>query len=106
MDCYGVYETNPIPDGYIIPDAENTVDWADKRLVRIHRLRLITDPGLPVWDVSYCHGQLRDGTLVHVQLPFSQIPRRGMYRAIVQYAKADHVYAKRLGIFEAISTLV
>lgn len=103
---YGAQESNPIPADYQAPDPAAIVDWSDPALERINRLRLISDPGFPFWDVSYCHGQLRDGTLVNVQLPFDQLPKRAVSRAIVEHAKACGVYAKRLGIFGAISTLV
>ena len=84
------------------------VDWTDSRLARITRLRLLSDPGFPMWDVSYCHGELRDGTPCDVELPFSQLPKgKGrMVGAIIAAAKADKVYAKGLGIFNVISTLI
>lgn len=104
MAKYGAQETNPLPAGYHDVPVEDSVDWTAKGLYVI-RLRLLSDPGFPVWDVSYCHGIL-DGKKVNVRLPFDQLPRRGMARAIVSYAKRDGVYAKRLGILDNISTLV
>ena len=79
------------------------VDWTTKGL-RITRLRLLSDPGFPAWDVSYCHGIL-DGEHVDVQLPFSQLPKRKMVSAIVAHAKRDGVFAKGIGVLDAISTL-
>jgi len=84
---------------------EGTVDWTDKRLAKITRLRLLSDPGFPLWDVSYCYGQLHDGTNVKVDLPFHQLPKRDMKAWIIKYAKKDGVYAKGLGIFDNISRL-
>jgi len=82
-----------------------TVDWTEPHL-RITRLRLLSDRGLNWWDVSYCHGRLcHTGELVHVQLPFSQLPKRGRGRAIVQAAIQDGVHAKRLGVLDNISEL-
>lgn len=106
MIKYGVQETNPIPPGYHSVDRSTLVDWTDQRLARITRLRLVSDIGYPVWDVSYCHGVLQDGTECTVQVPFSQLPKHRKLRAIVNYAIADGVNAKKLGIFDAISTLV
>ena len=101
------HEINPISDAdvKIRELAKDTVSWADGRLAKITRLRLLTDPDFPAFDVSYCHGVLKDGTPVVVDVPFSQLPRRGARKAIVAHAKRDGVYAKRLGIFEAISIL-
>jgi hypothetical protein len=106
-NLYGTHETNPIQKGYHnnyhnVP----TVDWTDRRLSKITRLRLLSDPGFPVWDVSYCHGMLKDGTLCRVQVPFSQLPKRNMMKVIIESGKRDGVFAKGLGVFEAISTLI
>jgi len=84
---------------------EGTVDWTDKRLAKITRLRLLSDPGYPAWDVSYCYGQLKNGANVKVDLPFRQLPKRGVIGTILKYAKKDGVYAKGLGIFDNISRL-
>lgn len=72
--------------------------------LRVTRLRLLSDPGYPYWDVSYCHGTL-NGKHVEVSLPFSDLPKRGMTRAIVAHAKRDGVYAKGTGILDAVSLL-
>jgi hypothetical protein len=81
------------------------VPWNTKGL-KVTRLRLLSDVGLPFWDVSYCHGIL-NGEPVEVQLPFDQLPKRNKLNAIVNYAKKDGVYAKGLGILNPliISTL-
>ena len=81
------------------------IHWNDERLARITILRLLSDPGFPFWDVSYCHGETKDGKPCPVILPFDQLPKRGRARAIVEEAKRDGVYAKGLGIIDAISTL-
>lgn len=106
-----VKETNGLinPDRYhaeVTHQITETVSWADKRLAKIVRLRLVSDPGFPVWDVSYCHGQLKDGSYVNVDIGFSQIPKKGMRRYIVERAKEENVYARGLGVFDAISTLI
>jgi hypothetical protein len=112
---YGASETNGLNDLDISPEqwrkhlesmSDEKVEWNDERLARITRLRLLSDPGFPWWDVSYCHGQLKDGTNVQVDLPFSQLPKRGMRKAILEHAKRDGVYAKGLGVFDNISTLI
>ena len=112
MTCaiYGINETNPLPyshdDFYDKEKYAGRVSWGDNRLKRVIRLRLLSDPGHPVWDVSYCHGVLKDGRTCDVELPFLHLPRRGFRRHIVMHAKKDGVFAKRLGILDNISTLV
>jgi len=100
-------ETNPLVDHdrYYSVDRSLEVDLADRRLARVTRLRLLTDPGCPFFDLSYCHGELRDGTPVRVRLPRHQFPKRGLSRSIVQMAIDEGVHAKRLGMLDAISTL-
>lgn len=103
-------ETNPISAGYHPecwanqhPDYPHGVDWTHPGL-KITRLRLLSDPGHPVWDVSYCHGIL-DGKHVAVGLPFSTLPKRAVARTIIEYAKRDKVYAKGIGILDCVSKL-
>jgi len=105
---YGVYESNPLPEGWHDEECVATVPWNYKNLSKIIRLRLLSDIGFPVWDVSYCVGRLRNGDKVYVQLPFHQLSRRRWKSEIVQYAKADGVYAKSLGLFDydVVSQLV
>ena len=80
--------------------------WDDKRLARITVLRLLGSPGWPNWDVSYCHGEDVDGKPCRVVLPFSEIPRRGRITThLIAEAKHAGVYAKGLGLFDAISTV-
>lgn len=79
------------------------VYWTTPGL-RVTRLRLLSDPGFPWWDVSYCHGVL-DGRHVRALLPFDQLPKGGVSGTIVQWGKVDGVYARGLGILDCISTL-
>lgn len=76
------------------------VDWTEAGLY-ISRLRLIGDNG--ILDVSYCHGQLADGTNVNVQLPFDQLRLRGHRRAIVAYAQKTGKFIR--GVLDNISIL-
>lgn len=82
------------------------LDWGHPALAKVTRLRLVSDPGFPVWDVSYCWGETRDGEPCRVTLPFYQLPKRAISVAIIGHAREDGVYAKRLGIFDAISTCI
>lgn len=109
MNNYGVNETNPISQEIKdISDAINYKEWTsweDPELKKIVRLRLLSDPGFPFWDVSYCYGQLKDGTYVQVGLPFFQLPKQNMAKYIIKKAMEDGVHAANLGLFSAISTL-
>ncbi|MFA7408571.1 MAG: hypothetical protein WCY93_12225 [Anaerolineaceae bacterium] len=82
-------------------DGVETVDWTEPGL-EITRLRLLSDPGFPVWDVSYVHGVL-NGRHVDVRLPFSQLPKRGYKSFLYKEAKKTGKFIK--GLFGAISTL-
>jgi len=106
-NTYGAIETNPIGSGYHNIDRSITIGWDDSRLGRITRLRLISDFGYPFWDVSYCHGELKDGTPCRIRLPFSELPKgRALRATIIEAARRDGIYAKGLGIFDAISSLI
>lgn len=106
-DLYGTVETNPINEDVRAWQnaAEERVQWNDPRLARVTRLRLLSDPGFPFWDLSYCYGKLKTGEPCEVILPFDQLPKGQVKDAILAYAKKDRVYAKGLGILDNISTL-
>lgn len=82
-----------------------SVAWTDPALKRFVRVRLLTDPGFPMYDVSYVYGELHGGTLCHVILPFHQIPKRGFASWLIKQARGDKVYLKGLGFFDALSKL-
>ena len=91
------FDTRPWNEG----DYCRTVSWTEKGL-RIVRLRLISDPGFPRWDVSYCLGWVGDEP-VYVALPFDQVPKGTVKSFIVSAGRADGVYVKGLGVFGALS---
>jgi hypothetical protein len=111
MNRPSVGEVNGLVNGIAYHDSRHeqedgidTVDWTESGL-EITRLRLLSDPGFPAWDVSYCHGILK-GRHVNVRLPFSQLPKYGkggVKAALYDEAKATGKFIK--GLFNAISTL-
>lgn len=109
---YGVQESNPVWMGeYDHTDVNYDVycHISDPDLVRVDRFRLLTDPGCPVYDISYIWGTMKDGTRVRVSCDIYQLPRacpgHSLKSRIVDWAIAHGVNAKRLGIFDAISLL-
>jgi len=96
------YETNPITDDVVaVRNAiETTVALECPTLAKITRLRLVTDVGFPWFDVSYCYGELKDGTPVRVQLPYHQFSRKFLKRDLVQMCKERGLYAKGLGLLD------
>ena len=100
-------ETNGLIDhaAYHRVDRTLEVDLADPRLGRITRLRLLSDWGFPLWELSYCHGELKDGTPCRVRLPRYQFKKATLKKELLDMAREAGVYAKGLGLFDAISTL-
>jgi hypothetical protein len=101
-------ETNPLQDPDLFDKLDHgvTVALADKRLVRIERLRLIGYHPVewPEWEVSYCIGVMDDGRYVRVDLGDTFL--RPKYREhLVELCKSAGRYGKDLGIFDAVSTL-
>lgn len=100
---YGHVETNSLPDGYhedVTAKLDGYVMLDDPELARIVRLRLVTDPGFPFFDLSYCHGQLKDGTYVRVELDRYQFSKRNLNRELIDMCKRAGVYGKALGLFD------
>jgi hypothetical protein len=103
-----VGEVNGLVNGIAYHDDRNaqeggvkTVCWTTDGL-EITRFRMLSDPGYPFFDISYVHGVL-NGKHVNVQVPFSQLPKRGMKAFVYNEAKATGKFIK--GLFNAISTL-
>lgn len=84
---------------------ERVVQVTDPNLARVIRLRLLSERGYPVWDISYCWGQMKDGELVRVSLPGLYIERTrriSIAAQIVEYAKREGFNAKRLGLLDPL----
>lgn len=107
IDYTDAVETNGLvnPEEYHKTDRSTVVTLDDPRLAKINRLRLLTSPGFPMWDVSYCHGVLAGGTPVTVQLPWSQFSKRSLARDLIRMCKESGRYGKGLDIFHAVSTV-
>lgn len=111
--AYGVQETNNIAEftedfGKWLREelSDITVELADEELVKITRLRLIgASREYPFWDLSYCYGQLKDGTNVRVDLGANRFGRYTYKRELVELCKKAGRFGKGMGIFDAISTL-
>jgi hypothetical protein len=108
---YGVQETNGIAEftddfGAFLDTLDGTVELSDPELVKITRLRLIgASREYPYWDLSYCYGQLADGTNVRVYLGEHRFGRYTYKRELVALAKAAGRYGKGMGLLDNISTL-
>jgi hypothetical protein len=99
-----VNETNSISEAMhafreSIDYSAGAVPLESPDLVKVVRLRLLTEPGYPYVDVSYCYGILRDGTHVRVQMPSMAMPRRWR-EWLVTWGREHHVFVKRLGCFD------
>lgn len=101
---YGVEEQNNIADAaynHTAVDYSEQVRLGDERLVRIDRIRLLTEPGYPMFDLSYCYGTLTDGRHVRVDLGAHQFPRKGLKPALVECARKAKVHAHGLHMLDA-----
>jgi hypothetical protein len=107
-DRPSVGEVNGLVDGisyhnsrYAQEGGVEKVCWTTPGL-EITRLRMLSDPGFPYWDISYCNGVL-NGRHVDVLLPFSELPKYKMKTALYKEAQATGKFIK--GLFSSISTL-
>jgi hypothetical protein len=106
--AYGVQEQNSstLEETYdrldqLEQDGDFDLALNDRRLTRITRLRMISDPGFPFWDVSYCYGVMKDGRTCRVSLPEVQFPKRNLKGAIIAMCTRERVYAKGLGLLDS-----
>lgn len=79
-----------------------TVRW-DESGLKITCLRLLERNRIS-YDVQYCHGVLRDGTLVNVEVPFDKLPKTDIFELLTEAADREGFNARLTGIFTAIST--
>lgn len=101
---YGVNETNGIEDVSAwqqhLETLEETVSLGDPRLKAVTRLRLLTERGYPYMDISYCHGVLKDGTNVRIQITCGPLARRAPKAGLIEWAKSEGAFAKGLGLLD------
>jgi hypothetical protein len=100
---YGVNETNPL---WMSESTHENVDFSvyctlgDPRLERITRLRLLTEPGYPYFDISYVYGVLKDGTHVRIANAPMHLRRKALKADLIAWAKEEGAYAKGLGLLD------
>lgn len=98
---YGVNETNPIWASEVTHETiEEHVTLGDKRLARITRLRLLTEPGYPYFDISYVYGVLKDGRHCRIDGAPASLGRKTLKRDLIEWAKEEGAYAKGLGLLD------
>lgn len=109
---YGVQESNPVWMGeYDHTDINYDVycHLSDPDLVKVDRIRLLTEGGYPYYDISYVWGTLKDGTHVRVSVDEQHLPRvrpgKSLNSILVDWASKYGRHAKRLGMFDAVSLL-
>lgn len=98
---YGVNETNPLWTSEVTHETiEEHVTLGDKRLERITRLRLLTEPGYPYFDVSYVYGVLKDGRHCRIDGAPMHLRRKAIKADLIAWAKEEGAYAKGLGLLD------
>lgn len=101
---YGVDETNPL---WMSEATHENVDYSidtwlgDPQIARVVRLRMLTEPGYPYMDISYCYVQMKDGRYARLG---GHIPtlRKGRFLKVdlIAWAKEEKVFAKGLGLLD------
>lgn len=103
MNNYGVEQTNGIEDvtawQQFIAEAGHT-HLGDPQLAKITRLRLLTEPGYPYFDISYCYGELKNGQAVRIDGAPRHLSRRTPKGDLIAWAKSEGAYAKGLGLLD------
>lgn len=76
-------ETFPISDfGTEMPTRE--LYYEDEELDEVVRIRLLSDPGFPVWDISYIWGRAKNGELVRLSGYNFQLPKKQPIKALIR----------------------
>ncbi len=92
-------------NGLVDPTTYHTAERVGMRLSelaaaggRITRVRWLQEGGRS--DLSYVHGELRDGTPVRIEGALVSFLVRSRMGALIEWAKAEGVYAKPLGLLD------
>jgi len=97
----GANETNPLWMSEVRHDTvEVHCTLGDSRLARITRLRLLTDPGCPFFDISYVYGVLKDGRHCRIDGAPQSLRRRNLKGDLIAWAREEGVNAKALGLLD------
>lgn len=100
---YGANETNSL---WMSEVTHHTIEvhttLSDPDLQRVTRLRLLTDPGCPFFDISYCYGVMKDGRHARIEGGFmpQSLRRRNLKGDLIAWAREEGVNAKRLGLLD------
>lgn len=102
---YGVQESGmPVGHEYHsqVQD-ELTLGEVAARKGRVTRVRVLTERvfGSYLFDTSYVHATLPDGTIVRVRVEVENLIPRNRYKgALIDWAKREGVYAKGIGLLD------
>lgn len=108
---YGVHYEGTLVGPAYHDSVEKGIDYTLAELKaqggRITRIRMIGGDYIPgrgkCYDVSYVHGMIGDKT-VRISLNYldnwNLIPRRNIKKAMIDWAKAEGVFAKGLGMLD------
>lgn len=108
---YGATESNGLVNGHdyhaqvdYSPSAWYSLKDVEEAGGKITRLRILTER-VPMagmfYDVSYVNATLPDGKIVAVDCPLSNMmPRKDFMGALIDWAKAQGVYAKGIGLLD------
>lgn len=108
---YGATETNKLSDGPGYHSSRSgqktmTLKALASAKGKVTRVRALTERrgmGEMIVDVSYCHGQLPDGTLIDIidgPLGSTVSTRRGARGALIDWAQSQGVYALGIGLID------
>lgn len=98
-------ETNPLENDHNADRVSMTLTEfaaADGQITRVRVLTEATVNGRYA-DFSYIYGTLADGTLAHIVDHPRGTMLRNLKGAIIDWAKSERVYAKRLGLLDELN---
>lgn len=104
---YGVIEYNSITPGYHEIERENGSWYELKKSDRIiaERIRLITDPGFPWFDISYFHLWVNGTPTEFRDFPVIQLPKKGYKKVLIEECQKQGIFVKDIASDFVISRL-
>lgn len=92
---YGAIEYNTLPGANYHDIERETVSWYDlKKSDRLiaERIRILTDPGFPWFDISYFHLWINGKPSEIRDFPVDQLPRRTYKKILIEECKKQGIF--------------
>lgn len=104
-----VDETNPLENGQDYHEEERIYVYFEELTsedeIEMERLRLLTDSGLPFYDISYIHIIYNGKKAQLLDFPVNKLPKKGWKEKMIDICKKNNIFIKHIVHPDRVSIL-